>query len=115
MSEISFLLTFTSNVPLNPAAGDHPVEWMVQSYEPMTVPLGHIVTFIWTGNHGIVHIPTEECPTTFADNPDIEILAPESVDGRYVWNADEAGEHWFTCQVGAHCDAGQKIKVIVTA
>ncbi|KAG7670335.1 hypothetical protein Ndes2526B_g00085 [Nannochloris sp. 'desiccata'] len=94
-------------------AADFPINWRVETYEPITVAPGDTVTFTWLGTHGVVKIPTEECPTSFASNPEVTVLAPETAEGTYVWTATEPGVTWVTCQVGSHCANGQKIGITV--
>lgn len=82
-------------------------------YEPLTVAPGDTVTFSWEGLHGVVKIPTGECPESFEDNEEVTVLAPETVGGTYVWTAGEPGTVWVACPVGLHCVNGQNIKITV--
>lgn len=84
----------------------------VQDYEPLEISVGDTVTFEWSGFHGIVEVPSGECPTNFM-GPDIVTLADESAGGSFTWEAAEPGTYWLACQVGTHCLGGQIIQITV--
>ena len=58
-----------------------------------------LISHFLAGNHGVVQIPNENCPTSFTNNPSVVVLAPESNGGTYVWTASKAGTVWVACQV----------------
>lgn len=95
------------------AAVDYPINWRVENYKPITVAVNDTVTFKWIGEHGVAKIASEQCPTTFDNNPDVTVLAPSVRGGTYVWTAKDKGVFWLACNEGNHCSRGQKIEITV--
>merc|ERR1711865_352972 len=74
-----------------------------------TVTTGDTLHFMWTGSHNVFKMASETAFTNcdFTGATDLGSTSPVS----YELAAGQAGPWYFACQVGQHCQNGQKLAV----
>jgi len=96
----------------------HVVEWQAGvPYEPLEVAVGDNIQFDWSkyGTHDL-YILNDRAAFDACDFSDATELAPISASGSHVVTMTEEGSIYFSCSVGdgGHCNALQKIEVVVS-
>ena len=90
-------------------AANVPVSWVIpMSPQTMSVNVGDTVVFTWGGNHNVWLTSQSEFDQCRGGSE----IAGTDVN-TYRWSASSAGTFYFICEVGGHCDAGQKIAITV--
>merc|ERR1711937_608903 len=89
-------------IPMNPAT--------------KTASVGKHLQFVWTGYHNVYKMKDKAAfdACNFASGHATQVggsTSPVTVDTKDL----AAGHHYYACQVGAHCTAGQKLDVTLTA
>merc|ERR1711865_904704 len=74
-----------------------------------TVTTGDTLHFMWTGSHNVFKMASETAYTNcdFTGATDLGSTSPVS----YELASGQAGPWYFACQVGQHCQNGQKLAV----
>ena len=89
-------------------------DWVIpMDPQTLSVATGDTVTFAWSGYHNVYSVSTQAefdgCTRTDATE-----LAPSSSGGSYSITLDTPGTFFYICEVGGHCESGQKLAVTVT-
>ena len=87
------------------------IDWFIPNgdeYNPRGFSAGDKVSFVWNYFHNVYIHPTGNCST------DGRTLVGSESPAVYTFTeADEAkGEVTFACDVGSHCESGQKITFV---
>ncbi|KAH7623155.1 hypothetical protein Ndes2526B_g01570 [Nannochloris sp. 'desiccata'] len=89
-----------------------------QQYPEQTASVGDVITFKWSGNHGVYRIPSGSCPSDFTatSSNGISVIQAAEADGTAEYTFGSTGTYWFACPVGNgdHCNGGMIIKIVVS-
>eukprot|EP00127_Corallochytrium_limacisporum_P006826 Clim_evm41s236 gene=Clim_evmTU41s236 len=102
---------FTAIVALAVAASANvEVLWVPgPGFDPIVITEGEKITFFWRSFHSLLEMSSMSC--NFATDTIRTVQAADS--GKRVELELSAGVHFFACDVGNHCAAGQLVQVTV--
>ena len=68
------------------------------------------VVFEWKGLHNVYQLPSKAA----LDKCDFSEAKELSSTSPYTFKASSVGTYYFSCEIGAHCQFGQKLQLKVT-
>ena len=106
--------------PAAAAATVHELQWVVPtsgSFPDVTINVGEMVKFISSSAHDLVQVDAKNFEACKEDGG--QMWSTKSVFNTatplpyFALMPSVAGTYYFICSIGGHCEAGQKVKVIV--
>ena len=88
------------------------------AWNDLAITVGDKLTFSYSSNHNVWYLPSQTAfdRCSFSElNGAVELRESWRKPHRYEAVVTEPGTLFFACEVGSHCDDGQKVRVTVTA